>query len=244
MKNAARISDNHQCPSTAGEMPHVGGPALGPGAPSVLVGGLPAVRIGDLALCIGPVDAIKRGAPTVLIEGKNAARRGDSTVHGGVIMTGHPTVLIGGEMPTSGPAETLEVAMNQIRASDFAQTPEGADVLATLEDLNSDGKITLGPWPGDNEPEGWDGYEDENGIVVNQSHDANPDATASELVHEGSHSAYGEDPSIDQETQANQDQQDFYQEQRQAGYWNEEQERRAAVPNLGNDVKERYPTLE
>ena len=78
-----------------GVVPHVGGPILAPGAPTVLIGGLPAARIGDMAVCVGPPDSIVSGAPTVLIEGMPAARLGDSTAHGGAIVLGCFTVLIG-----------------------------------------------------------------------------------------------------------------------------------------------------
>ncbi|MEA9557958.1 PAAR domain-containing protein [Xanthomonas nasturtii] len=78
-----------------GVVPHVGGPIIGPGAPTVLIGGLPAARIGDSAVCVGPPDSIVMGAPTVIISGQPAARLGDSTAHGGVIALGCFTVLIG-----------------------------------------------------------------------------------------------------------------------------------------------------
>jgi len=99
MPPAARLTDMHQCPMiTPGlpPIPHVGGPIVGPGAPTVLIGGLPAAKLGDLAVCIGPPDSIIKGSATVLIMGMPAARLGDSTAHGGAIMVGFPTVLIGG----------------------------------------------------------------------------------------------------------------------------------------------------
>jgi len=77
-------------------VPHVGGPILPPGAPTVLIGGLPAARMGDMATCVGPPDVIIRGSATVLIGGKPAARMGDNTAHGGLITLGCPTVMIGG----------------------------------------------------------------------------------------------------------------------------------------------------
>ena len=77
-------------------IPHVGGPILPPGCPTVLIGGLPAARMGDMALCVGPPDMIVKGSSTVLIGGQPAARMGDATAHGGVIVIGCPTVLIGG----------------------------------------------------------------------------------------------------------------------------------------------------
>ncbi|HEY1164027.1 MAG TPA: PAAR domain-containing protein [Chitinophaga sp.] len=96
---AARLTDMHTCPMvTPGlpPVPHVGGPIIGPGAPTVLIGMLPAAVLGDMVTCVGPPDAIIKGSATVFISGRPAARMGDSTAHGGVIVTGYPTVLIGG----------------------------------------------------------------------------------------------------------------------------------------------------
>ncbi|MDB5407381.1 MAG: type secretion protein [Rhodospirillales bacterium] len=92
---AARITDMHLCPMSTGPVPHVGGPILPPGAPTVLIGGLPAARVSDLASCVGPPDVIAVGAFTVLIAGLPAARIGDSCGHGGAIVSGYPTVLVG-----------------------------------------------------------------------------------------------------------------------------------------------------
>ncbi|NIJ51153.1 PAAR domain-containing protein [Dyadobacter arcticus] len=95
---AARIGDMHVCPMvTPGTppVPHVGGPVLPPGVPTVLVGGVPAACMGDMCVCVGPPDVIAMGSTTVLIGGKPAARMGDSTAHGGTIVLGCPTVLIG-----------------------------------------------------------------------------------------------------------------------------------------------------
>lgn len=92
---AARITDMHVCPLTTGVVPHVGGPILPPGTATVLIGGLPAATVGDLATCVGPPDSIIMGSTSVLIGGKPAARLGDSTAHGGSIILGDFTVLIG-----------------------------------------------------------------------------------------------------------------------------------------------------
>lgn len=99
MPPAARLTDMHVCPmQTPGvpPIPHVGGPIVGPGAPTVLIGGLPAARVGDMATCTGPPDSIVKGSATVMIGGMPAARMGDTTTHGGTIVTGLPTVMIGG----------------------------------------------------------------------------------------------------------------------------------------------------
>jgi uncharacterized Zn-binding protein involved in type VI secretion len=92
---AARAGDMHVCPMVTVLVPHVGGPILPPGCPTVLIGGMPAARLGDMATCVGPPDVIAMGAPTVLIGGQPAARMGDPTAHGGVIILGCPTVLVG-----------------------------------------------------------------------------------------------------------------------------------------------------
>lgn len=95
---AARITDMHVCPmldASVPPIPHVGGPILPPGAPTVLIAGLPAARLGDMAVCVGPPDSIVAGSPTVLIGGQPAARMGDACSHGGTVVAGAPTVLIG-----------------------------------------------------------------------------------------------------------------------------------------------------
>ena len=94
MPPAARATDMHTCPMSP-PVPHVGGPILPPGEPTVLIGGLPAARVGDQAVCVGPPDTIVAGSGTVMIGNKPAARLGDSTAHGGTIVAGEPTVLIG-----------------------------------------------------------------------------------------------------------------------------------------------------
>lgn len=95
MPPAARLTDMHVCPMVTGIVPHVGGPILPPCCPTVMIGFLPAARVGDMALCVGPPDVIALGSPTVMIGGMMAARMGDMTAHGGVIVLGLPTVMIG-----------------------------------------------------------------------------------------------------------------------------------------------------
>ena len=99
MPSAARITDMHTCPmQTPGTppIPHVGGPIVGPGAPNVMIGGMPAAKVGDSCVCVGPPDSIVKGSGTVMIAGMPAARMGDTTAHGGSIAVGCPTVMIGG----------------------------------------------------------------------------------------------------------------------------------------------------
>lgn len=98
MPPAATITSLHTCPMvTPGlpPIPHVGGPVLGPGCPTVLISGLPAACVGDSALCVGPPDSIVKGSATVLFGGKPAAYMGSTTAHGGAIVLGIPNVLIG-----------------------------------------------------------------------------------------------------------------------------------------------------
>ena len=99
MPPASRITDMHACPMvTPGlpPIPHVGGPIMGPGVPTVLIGSLPAAVLGDMCVCVGPPDTIVQGSATVFIGGKPAARLGDTTAHGGSVVLGLPTVMIGG----------------------------------------------------------------------------------------------------------------------------------------------------
>ncbi|AZL84493.1 type VI secretion protein [Aliivibrio salmonicida] len=98
MLPAARATDMHMCPMQTPvvvPIPHVGGPLL-PFPTTVLIGSLPAATLGQMCICIGPPDSIIKGSATVLINNKPAARMGDMTAHGGTIIMGMPTVLIGG----------------------------------------------------------------------------------------------------------------------------------------------------
>jgi len=96
MPLAARLTDMHTCPMVTGIVPHVGGPIAGPGVPTVLIAKMPAAVVGDMCTCVGPPDSIVKGSATVMIGGKPAARMGDTTAHGGSIVLGAPTVMIGG----------------------------------------------------------------------------------------------------------------------------------------------------
>ncbi|MBS0196821.1 MAG: PAAR domain-containing protein [Planctomycetes bacterium] len=96
MPPAARAGDMHVCPMVTGVVPHVGGPILPPGVPTVLIGGMPAAVVGGMCTCVGPPDSIIKGSATVMIGGMPAARMGDSCAHGGTIVLGCPMVMIGG----------------------------------------------------------------------------------------------------------------------------------------------------
>jgi len=96
MPPAARVGDMHMCPQMSGPVPHVGGPIMPIGCPTVAIGGLPAARVSDLCFCaLGPPDVIILGCGNVTIGGLFAARMNDTTAHGGTIVGGCPTVVIG-----------------------------------------------------------------------------------------------------------------------------------------------------
>ncbi|MCE0557544.1 MULTISPECIES: PAAR domain-containing protein [unclassified Motilimonas] len=96
---AAQLTSMHVCPMltpAVPPIPHVGGPVVGPGVPNVLIGNIPAAVMGDMCVCVGPPDSIVKGSMTVLVSNRPVARMGDTTAHGGTIVVGMPTVLIGG----------------------------------------------------------------------------------------------------------------------------------------------------
>lgn len=106
MPPAARITDMHTCPKVEpGPVPHVGGVVV-VGEPTVKIGFLPAARVGDTEVCIGPPDSVSQGEPTVIIGHKPAARLGDPSSHGGVLVAGCPTVIIG----SSAQAQVMKAA--------------------------------------------------------------------------------------------------------------------------------------
>ncbi|MET4696873.1 PAAR domain-containing protein [Endozoicomonas lisbonensis] len=93
---AARVTDMHVCPMTnPGPVPHVGGPISVAGGATVLIANLPSATVGSACVCSGPPDSIAMGSTTVMFCGKPAARLGDTTSHGGKVVAGAPTVLIG-----------------------------------------------------------------------------------------------------------------------------------------------------
>lgn len=95
MPPASRITDMHVCPMVTGVVPHVGGPIV-LGCFTVLTGMLPQARVTDMCVCVGPPDVIVKGSTSVLVGNLPAARMGDLTAHGGTIVLGLPTVIIGG----------------------------------------------------------------------------------------------------------------------------------------------------
>jgi uncharacterized Zn-binding protein involved in type VI secretion len=87
------------------------------GCPTVLIGSMPAARMGDMAICVGPPATIIMGSPTVLIGGMMAARMSDPTAHGGMITLGLPTVLIG----MAGSAQTSALQSAAATGAPFAE---------------------------------------------------------------------------------------------------------------------------
>jgi uncharacterized Zn-binding protein involved in type VI secretion len=94
----ARLTDMHLCPMQTPAVvpiPHVGGPVVGPGAMTVMAGGIPVAVQGDMAICVGPPDVLTMGSATVLAMGRPVVRVGDTTAHGGSVIVGLPTVMVG-----------------------------------------------------------------------------------------------------------------------------------------------------
>ena len=138
-KPAARLTDMHTCPMVTGLVPHVGGPVMGPGVPTVLIGGMPATVMGDMCTCVGPPDSIIMGSTGVMIGGKPAARLGDFTTHGGIITVGCPTVLVGEIMPGSVvPPSIKPFIINAIRSMP-PEAAQKAAQIATLMEAAQDG---------------------------------------------------------------------------------------------------------
>lgn len=144
-----------------GLVPHVGGPIIAPGCPTVLIGSQPAARISDMAICVGPPDVIVQGSPIVIIGGMPASRIGDMTSHGGVIVSGMANVLIGEQgsgggggggndaapAPASGPGAAAASAVDDPTADPLvAKSPTLSKQLAALK---KDGwQIKYGKGPG------------------------------------------------------------------------------------------------
>lgn len=124
MLPAARVSDFHMCPMvTPGlpPIPHVGGPILPPGAPTVMIGGPFAARMSDMATCVGPPDSIVMGSVNVHTMGLMQARMTSACAHGGMVMVGLPTVLVGG--PTVTMAGTADANDANLVAYEFCKFP-------------------------------------------------------------------------------------------------------------------------
>ena len=91
---AATVTAMHVCPMVTGVVPHVGGPVVSPSMPTVLVGVMPAIGPGSMAVCVGPPDSVVMGSPTCLAGSLPMARVTDTCAHGGTIVVPMPTVLV------------------------------------------------------------------------------------------------------------------------------------------------------
>lgn len=214
---AARMTDMHVCPfvtPVVPPVPHVGGPIIGPCMPNVLVGGLPAARVTDMASCAGPPDTIVAGAYTVLIGSLPAARMGDQTAHGGSIVMGLPTVLIGmsssggaGGAGAAGPAGAAAGAGEAGAAGKSGHTtrsPSGlgkdVDKLAqkspTLE--NNIDQLKKDGWTIKYGPAGKGSFTDRPGktIVIDSNEKGHPEQVVQTLAHESGHARYTPDPYV------------------------------------------------
>ena len=97
MPPVAFLGSMHTCPMVTVLVPHVGGPVMPiPMGPPILVGGMPIATATSMCICVGPPDLVAMGSTTVLAWGMPVARMGDQTAHGGVILLGNPTVMVGG----------------------------------------------------------------------------------------------------------------------------------------------------
>jgi len=146
---AARLGDMHTCPMVTGMVPHVGGPVSGPGVPTVLIGGMPAAVAGDMCVCAGPPDVIAKGSSGVMIGGKPAARMGDQTAHGGVIVVGCPTVLIGevGNVTILTKWQKENKEINEAALSEAKKMLQGKK--GELERWNESDKANVKKWMGE-----------------------------------------------------------------------------------------------
>lgn len=141
-KPAARVGDMHVCPMVTPAIPpipHVGGPVSGPGCPTVLIGGMPAAVMGDMCVCVGPPDTVVLGSTGVMIGGKPAARMGDQCAHGGAIVVGCPTVLIGEAGGGSGMAGMPVSVMLKLKNSMPSKTKNKLNAMAAMKKAAASG---------------------------------------------------------------------------------------------------------
>jgi uncharacterized Zn-binding protein involved in type VI secretion len=206
---AARLTDMHVCPMVTGIVPHVGGPITGPGCPTVLIQALPAARVSDMCTCVGPPDLIAKGSSGVFIGGMPAARMLDTCAHGGMIVLGCFTVLIGeaggggsgggggggGGLGIGGPAHAVPGT-----APVSTGLGNDVDTLAnqspTLQ--NNIRALQQNGWTIQYGPAGGGSYtsRDTKTIVVDQNEQGNATAVAQTLAHESGHAMYTPDPYV------------------------------------------------
>ena len=188
---AARVGDTHMCPMvTPGvpPIPHVGGPVLPPGQVTVLIGSMPAARMGDMCLCVGPPDSIIKGSTGVMIGKMPAARMGDMTVHGGTIMVGLPTVLIG-ETEVTDPNVLMMIVFlaalldsGQLTMHDLQLMAKSPTLMSKFKQIQANGgRITVDDKPGAscNKPSIRVGRGEAGGLAMIRT-----------LAHESGHATY------------------------------------------------------
>ncbi|MBB5690654.1 hypothetical protein GXW77_09050 [Roseomonas alkaliterrae] len=180
---AARVTDMHLCPMASPAVPpvpHVGGPILPPCAPTVLIGSLFSARILDMAMCVGPPDAIAQGAATVLVMNMPASRILDSTSHGGKIIMGCFTVLIGGKTATIKVDPNADPAfLAQLRAAlaQIFSTPSGREWLRQMSETGREITILQGG-PGANFATPANSADASNGTGTNTTVTWDPNTTS------------------------------------------------------------------
>jgi uncharacterized Zn-binding protein involved in type VI secretion len=255
---AARMGDIHTCPMVTVAVPHATGPIV-LGAFNVLVGGMPQARMMDMCVCVGPPSMVTLGAFTTLVGMAGAFGGGLGGALGAMIgmvlaSSGSGTPAKADAAPVSAgkggspKKDTVEEAIVKIEKSKFGKTDEGKKVTKKLRELQKDGKIEFQKLPDKTRGNWGDGK-----IGVNDKYAGDVDATASELVHEGSH-AVNEDElpasktkaTIDEEMRTNKNQVDFYKEQKADGFRDPALDRRLKADEDGklrDDVKRRYPAL-
>lgn len=208
-KPAARLADMHTCPMVTGTVPHVGGPISGPGVPTVLIGGMPAAVMGDMCVCVGPPDTIVLGSTGVMIGGKPAARMGDTCAHGGAIVIGLATVMVG----ELGGAFAAVVLPNDIKFA-IAEFVAGMDKLDSTITPLGDSKVqelllkspTLAKNMAVLASKGWlikygvagGGFfcDKENNEIVFDPNETNGVEMTQTLAHESGHAMYTKDPEV------------------------------------------------
>jgi uncharacterized Zn-binding protein involved in type VI secretion len=202
---AARTTDMHTCPMQTpilfGTIPHVGGPIL-VGVPNVLIGSLPAAVMGTMCICVGPPDVIVAGSVGVLIGGRPASRMSDNTAHGGIIVGGLPTVLIGGvSMNMNGGLGGLDatIAGLSLPGDSPLSDPAVADMIAKSPTLTQN-LTTL-------QEQGWKVQYGVAGagttanrntkvITVDPNQKGNPASLVQSVAHESGHAMYTLPPGV------------------------------------------------
>ncbi|OJY37620.1 MAG: hypothetical protein BGP06_01380 [Rhizobiales bacterium 65-9] len=249
--------DIHTCPVPMGLVPHGPGVVID-GSKTVLINGLPACRVGDSILeALGPPNKIVMGhMKTFIGEGTATKSSGggsrdlpkqSNNSPGGGASGAAGAGAGGGAAPAQSTFEKNKAAaIEKIKNSKFGQTEEGKKVIKKIEELDAAGKIKS-TGMGENTRGEWGGGE----IRVNNQYEDDPDAIASELVHEATH-AVNEDEfpasktkiTVDEEMRTNENQLDFYEEQREDGFRDPELEDRRddrADGKLRDNVRRRYP---